>query len=125
MFTAGISLFGVADLKLLADDTHKFESQYLFKVREQGRSERLMCILIVVSQLIGGTPAEVRSHKTTGPLTLLTSSRQVPAIYHDRSPLFKAERIKAALLVMQGLDDKVVPPEQGKSSWALFADCCR
>lgn len=37
VFSAGISLFGVADLKLLADDTHKFESQYLFKVRRLKR----------------------------------------------------------------------------------------
>lgn len=29
VFSAGISLFGVADLELLAKDTHKFESRYL------------------------------------------------------------------------------------------------
>jgi hypothetical protein len=40
VFAAGTSSYGVSDLALLAGDTHKFESQYLFK-------------------LVGGTPAEV------------------------------------------------------------------
>jgi dipeptidyl aminopeptidase/acylaminoacyl peptidase len=43
-------------------------------------------------------------------------SDQVPEIYHDRSPLHKAEKITASLLVLQGLDDKVVPPEQGMAA---------
>ena len=40
VFAAGTSSYGISDLKALAEDTHKFESQYLFK-------------------LIGGTPKEV------------------------------------------------------------------
>lgn len=32
VFTAGASYYGVSDLKLLADHTHKFESQYLFEL---------------------------------------------------------------------------------------------
>lgn len=40
VFAAGTSSYGISDLKLLAEDTHKFESHYLFK-------------------LIGGTPREV------------------------------------------------------------------
>jgi len=40
VFAAGTSSYGVSDLTLLAEDTHKFESQYLFK-------------------LVGGTPTEV------------------------------------------------------------------
>jgi hypothetical protein len=39
VFAAGTSSYGISDLVLLAEDTHKFESQYLFK-------------------LIGGTPKE-------------------------------------------------------------------
>jgi len=74
-FQAGASLYGISDLKLLADDTHKFESQYLFR-------------------LVGGTPEEV------------------PRIYHDRSPLYGAASIKSPLLVLQGSEDKVVPPAQ-------------
>lgn len=40
VFAAGTSSYGVSDLALLVGDTHKFESQYLFK-------------------LVGGTPTEV------------------------------------------------------------------
>lgn len=47
--------------------------------------------------LVGGTPA------------------QVPSTYHDRSPVFFAEKITADLLILQGLDDKVVPPGQAET----------
>jgi dipeptidyl aminopeptidase/acylaminoacyl peptidase len=33
-------------------------------------------------------------------------------LYRERSPLFHADRIKAALILFQGLEDKVVPPNQ-------------
>ncbi|GAA5919839.1 hypothetical protein JCM1841_004010 [Sporobolomyces salmonicolor] len=78
VFTAGCSYYGVSDLKALAEDTHKFESQYLFK-------------------LVGGTPD------------------QVPQNYHDRSPIHKASRISAPLLLLQGTEDRVVPPSQATS----------
>lgn len=58
-------------------DSHKFESQYLYR-------------------LIGGTPTEV------------------PDIYHDRSPLYMADRIRSPVLVLQGSIDKVVPPNQSE-----------
>jgi dipeptidyl aminopeptidase/acylaminoacyl peptidase len=47
-----------------------------------------------VAAAVGGTPAEV------------------PGIYHDRSPVNSAEKITAPTLLLQGLDDKVVPPDQ-------------
>jgi dipeptidyl aminopeptidase/acylaminoacyl peptidase len=34
--------------------------------------------------------------------------------YHDRSPIHFADQIKRPLLVLQGLDDKVVPPNQAE-----------
>lgn len=40
VFTAGTSLYGVSDLALLAGETHKFESEYLFA-------------------LLGGTPEQI------------------------------------------------------------------
>ncbi|GAA5985054.1 hypothetical protein JCM10908_002503 [Rhodotorula pacifica] len=63
VFTAGVSLYGVSDLALLAADTHKFESQYLYR-------------------LVGGTPEEVpdnyrnrspinKAGNVTAPLLLL------------------------------------------------------
>ncbi|KAK4699926.1 hypothetical protein P7C70_g6328, partial [Phenoliferia sp. Uapishka_3] len=75
VFSAGTSSYGISDLLLLAGDTHKFESQYLFN-------------------LLGGTPSEV------------------PSVYHDRSPINHAARITAPLLILQGDQDRVVPPAQ-------------
>ncbi|KAI8996684.1 alpha/beta-hydrolase [Trametes punicea] len=76
-FAAGTSSFGISDLITLGQFTHKFESQYLFK-------------------LVGGTPAEV------------------PEAYKERSPVNKADQIKAPLLVLQGSIDAVVPPNQAE-----------
>ena len=47
-------------------------------------------------RLIGGTPTEV------------------PDIYHGRSPLYMADRIRSPVLVLQGSIDKVVPPNQSE-----------
>ncbi len=76
VFKAGINLFGVSDLQLLAAESHKFESRY--------------CDLLV------------------GPLP------QAEAIYRARSPLTRIDGIKEPLLILQGLDDKVVPPNQSE-----------
>jgi len=37
---------------------------------------------------------------------------EAAALYRERSPLHNAERIKAPLIFFQGLDDRVVPPDQ-------------
>ncbi|PWN21138.1 alpha/beta-hydrolase [Microstroma glucosiphilum] len=75
VFSAGCSLYGVSELQALAEESHKFESNYLFR-------------------LLGGTPKEV------------------PQIYHDRSPLYSASEVRSPVLVLQGSIDKVVPPNQ-------------
>ena len=72
-FAAGVSKYGVADLAVLAQDTHKFESRYL-------------------DSLVGPWP-------------------EAEDLYRERSPLFHADRIRVPLLVLQGLEDEVVPPE--------------
>ncbi|KAI0329778.1 alpha/beta-hydrolase [Cubamyces sp. BRFM 1775] len=77
IFAAGTSSYGISDLVTLGEFTHKFESQYLFK-------------------LAGGTPSEV------------------PDVYKERSPVNKADKIKAPLLVLQGSIDAVVPPNQAE-----------
>lgn len=75
-FTAGTSLYGVADLQALASDTHKFESRYLDK-------------------LIGAWP-------------------EAAAIYAERSPINHLEGFTAPMIVMQGSEDKIVPPNQSR-----------
>ncbi|CAO1615905.1 unnamed protein product [Parajaminaea phylloscopi] len=77
VFSAATSKYGIADLNLLAAESHKFESRYPLR-------------------LLSGTPEEV------------------PEVYRDRSPIWKADRIKTPLLVAQGSEDKVVPPNQSE-----------
>ncbi len=83
VFAAGISHFGVADLKLLMTDTHKFESRYL-------------------DRMVGPYP-------------------EAADRYHDRSPIHFADDIDVPVLILQGLDDKVVIPEQSEVIVAALA----
>ena len=76
LFKAGASHYGVADLKLLASDTHKFESRYL-------------------DRLVGPLP-------------------QADAIYRERSPIHHLDRLACPVIFFQGLDDRVVPPNQAE-----------
>ncbi len=76
IFTAGTSLYGVADLEALASDTHKFESRYL-------------------DNLIGAWPEDAE-------------------VYAQRSPINHLEGFTAPMIVMQGSDDKIVPPNQSR-----------
>lgn len=76
VFTAGASLYGVADLEALANDTHKFESRYL-------------------DNLIGKWPDDAE-------------------IYAERSPINHLEGFKAPMIILQGSDDAIVPPNQSR-----------
>jgi len=75
-FAAGVSKYGVADLAVLAQETHKFESRYM-------------------DSLVGPWPG-------------------AEALYRERSPLYHADEITVPLLVLQGLEDEVVPPNQSE-----------
>jgi dipeptidyl aminopeptidase/acylaminoacyl peptidase len=83
VFAAGVSHYGVADLGLLAEETHKFESRYL-------------------DQLVGPWP-------------------EARAAYEQRSPLRHADGIAVPLLLLQGLEDEVVPPTQTQQMAAALA----
>ena len=83
-FTCGTSFFGVADLELLAERTHKFESRYL-------------------DRMVGPLP-EARDR------------------YVARSPLHRAHQLSRPILLLQGLDDAVVPPEQAEAMVAAAAE---
>jgi dipeptidyl aminopeptidase/acylaminoacyl peptidase len=76
-FAAGSSHYGISDLGLLMEHTHKFESGYLHR-------------------LLGTGPARWREACTA------------------RSPLNLIDGIGASVILFQGLDDRVVPPEQSR-----------
>ena len=76
-FAAGSSHYGVSDLALLLQHTHKFESGYL--------------------------------HRLMG-----TSPKSWKATFAQRSPINLIDGIAAPVILFQGLDDKVVPPEQSR-----------
>jgi dipeptidyl aminopeptidase/acylaminoacyl peptidase len=75
-FKAGASYYGISDLEVLQQDTHKFEARYN-------------------DTLIGPWPA----------------ARDV---YRARSPIHFTERLSCPIILFQGLDDKVVPPNQSE-----------
>ena len=76
-FAAGISRYGVADLRMLAEHSHGFEEHY-------------------ITGLVGPLP-------------------EAEDLYIERSPLSHADRIDVPVLLMQGADDRVVPPSQSEA----------
>jgi len=79
IFSAGISLYGVADLESLVRDTTKFESHY--------------------TDLLVAPYPEFRE------------------IYIQRSPIHHVDRLSCPLLILQGAEDRVVPPNQAQSMY--------
>ena len=80
VFQVGVSLYGIGDLSLLAQDTHKFEARYL-------------------DSLVAPWP-------------------EGAATYDARSPLKHIDRFEGALLLLQGEEDRVVPPNQAAAMFA-------
>ena len=76
-FAAASCYYGISDLALLLEHTHKFESGYLHG-------------------LLGTTPENWKKR------------------FAERSPINLAGSIESPLIVFQGKDDKVVPPEQSR-----------
>ncbi len=76
VFRAGASYYGICDLEVLAQDTHKFEARYL-------------------DRLIGDWPA-------------------ARDLYRARSPLHHVSQVDCPTIFFQGLDDRVVPPNQSE-----------
>jgi len=77
VFAAGVSYFGVSDLKDFAKITHDFESRYL-------------------DGLIGPLP-------------------EAAGLYEERSPIGHVGPGTCPILLLQGLDDPIVPPLQAES----------
>merc|ERR1719399_1228100 len=82
VFTAGCSLYGIADLSTLAGDTHKFESRYL-------------------DGLIGKYPEDKK-------------------LYEERAPINSLDTLSCPILLLQGDEDKIVPPNQAEMMHAAL-----
>lgn len=76
-FAAGISRYGVTDLRMLSEHSHDFEAHY-------------------IEGLVGPLP-------------------DAEAVYIERSPLTHVDRIDVPVLLMQGAEDRVVPPSQSEA----------
>ena len=82
VFAAGASHYGIGDLGLLAEHTHKFESRYL-------------------DCLVGPLP-------------------QCAETYKERSPIYSVDKVSSPLVLFQGTEDKVVPPNQADTFYAAM-----
>jgi dipeptidyl aminopeptidase/acylaminoacyl peptidase len=82
-FKSGASYYGISDLEVLQQDTHKFEARYN-------------------DSLLGPYP-------------------EAKAIYRERSPIHFTDRLSCPIILFQGLEDKVVPPNQSE----MMADAVR
>ncbi|OKL55816.1 hypothetical protein UA08_08936 [Talaromyces atroroseus] len=80
VWSAAVSRYGISDVEVLVEDTHKFESHYAFRL------------------LFGDNVPDDEEERRR--------------VYRERSPRFNAEKIKAPVLLLQGSEDKVVPPNQ-------------
>ena len=88
LWAGGVSLYGIADMKTMAETTHKFESHYLDEL------------------LFRKGASEAEKEK----------------VLKERSPLFHASKIKAPVLLLQGTEDKVVPPDQASDMERIISE---
>ncbi|DBB15202.1 TPA: hypothetical protein ACH3X3_004206 [Trebouxia sp. C0006] len=94
VFSAGASHYGVADLELLAQDTHKFESRYL-------------------DQLIGPYPADKQTYVERSPIHSLEKFT-APIAFFQASLVLLATTVLQSMKDVKpiGTEDQVVPPNQ-------------
>ena len=76
VFKAGASYYGLSELESFVNDTHKFESRYLFT-------------------LIGPYPER-------------------KDLYYERSAINHVDELSVPMIMFQGLEDKIVPPNQAE-----------
>ena len=103
-FAGGTSSYGISDLGALMDDTHKFESHYLFKLigakkvgKEQGEELKRVC----------AERSPLKNATNIKAPVLVSNSRAVFAgAGIDEGGLYK---------ILQGSEDKVVPPNQAEA----------
>ena len=82
-YNAGASHYGIGDLELFAQETHKFESHY-------GET------------MVGPYPERAD-------------------VYRDRSAIYFADNMRCPVILFQGAEDKIVPPDQAET----FVEACQ
>lgn len=76
VYSAGASHYGLSELEIFAQETHKFESRYM-------------------DGLLGPYP-------------------EAKEVYFNRSPINFTNQLSCPVIFFQGLDDKIVPPNQAE-----------
>lgn len=76
VYRAGASHFGLSELEVFVNETHKFESRYM-------------------DGLLGPYP-------------------EAKDVYYNRSPINFTDQLSCPVIFFQGLDDKIVPPNQAE-----------
>jgi dipeptidyl aminopeptidase/acylaminoacyl peptidase len=95
-FKAGASYYGLSDLEVFVGDTHKFESKYLFS-------------------LVGPYPERKDLYKQRSAIfSLVGPYPERKDLYKQRSAINYLDQIRAPMVFFQGLEDKVVPPNQAE-----------
>jgi len=145
VFKAGASHYGIGDLAALATDTHKFESRYLDgligpffgavppepgspdtaapqTVRPEPRRD--------VEEPVLSPPKERESPTTplnsteaplaSGLLPLASEPLAGRALYEARSPIHHVEGLSCPVIFFQGLEDRIVPPNQAEAMVAAL-----
>lgn len=70
---------------------------------------------------LGALARDTHKFESRYPYRLVGPWPDAEATYRERSPLFHVERLATPLLLLQGSDDKIVPPDQAR----LMADAVR
>ncbi|KAJ8450766.1 hypothetical protein Cgig2_021238 [Carnegiea gigantea] len=86
-----LTFWQVADLRLLRDETHKFESHDIDKLLLQFDLNYLFSLLTTGSTIAGDDKA-----------------------CFERSPINFVDKFSCPIILFQGLEDKVVPPDQAR-----------
>jgi dipeptidyl aminopeptidase/acylaminoacyl peptidase len=137
-FKAGASHYGIGDLAALATDTHKFESRYLDNLvgpfsdpsRDTVRPEPRRDVEgpePSTTPLNSGAPMPRPSGRgmaepplASGLLPLASPPLAGRALYEARSPIHHLEGLSCPVIFFQGLEDRIVPPNQAEAMVAAL-----
>jgi dipeptidyl aminopeptidase/acylaminoacyl peptidase len=101
VFKAGCSMYGIGDLTALAGDTHKVRFPPVSCLSS-------LCIILLKVHL---QHPKFESRYLDG---LIGAYPEEEALYKERSPIESVDTLSCPILLLQGVEDKVVPPNQAQ-----------